>query len=117
MAFFQHIILVLNLRTTIFLILAIALMVSNAANILKDKTCLKSLDNPSCIDLFITNRPRPLFPQAYQIFIKLMLLPSQHFSVKHFQKKCFTVIIKTLSKINSNMNLKTEFEMNQLNAI
>ena len=30
----------------------------NAENIVKDKTCFKSLNNPSCIDLFITNRPR-----------------------------------------------------------
>ena len=30
----------------------------NAANIVKDKTCLKSLNNPSFIVLFITNRPR-----------------------------------------------------------
>ena len=47
----------------------------NAANTVKDKTCFKSLDNSSYIDLFITNRPLPLFPQAYQIFIKWMLLP------------------------------------------
>ena len=47
----------------------------NAANIVKDKTCIKSLDNPNYIDLLITNRPRPPFPEAYQIFIKWMLLP------------------------------------------
>ena len=29
----------------------------NAADIVKDKTCVKSLNNLSCIDLFITNRP------------------------------------------------------------
>ena len=28
----------------------------NAANIVNDKTCFKSLDNPSCIDLFITSQ-------------------------------------------------------------
>ena len=27
-------------------------------NIVKQKTCFKSLENPSCIDLFLTNRPR-----------------------------------------------------------
>ena len=48
---------------------------NNAANIVKDKTCIKSLDNPNCIDLLITNRTRPPFPQTYQIFIKWMLLP------------------------------------------
>ena len=26
-----------------------------AKNLVKDKTCFKSIENPSCIDLFITN--------------------------------------------------------------
>ena len=30
----------------------------NSANIVKDKTYFKNLDNPTCTDLFITNRPR-----------------------------------------------------------
>ena len=29
-----------------------------AKNIVKEKTCFRSLNNPSCIDLFITNKPR-----------------------------------------------------------
>ena len=29
----------------------------SAKNLVKDYTCFKSLDNPSCIDLFITNKP------------------------------------------------------------
>ena len=29
-----------------------------AKNIVKEKTCFKSLNNPSCVDLFITNKPR-----------------------------------------------------------
>ena len=29
-----------------------------AANIVKDKTCFKSIDNPSCKHLFIINRSR-----------------------------------------------------------
>jgi len=33
----------------------------NAENIVKDKTCFKSLNNPSCIDLFLTN-----FPSSFQ---------------------------------------------------
>ena len=44
-------------------------------NIVKDKTCIQSLDNPSCTNLLITNRPRPPFPQAYQMFVKWRLLP------------------------------------------
>ena len=30
----------------------------NLASLIKDKTCFKSLDNPSCIDLILTNKPR-----------------------------------------------------------
>ena len=33
----------------------------NAENIVKDKTCFKNLNNPSCIDLFLTN-----FPSSFQ---------------------------------------------------
>ena len=29
----------------------------NVSNIVKDKTCFKSLDHPSCIKLIITNKP------------------------------------------------------------
>ena len=29
-----------------------------AKDIVKEETCFKSLSNPSCIDLFITNKPR-----------------------------------------------------------
>ena len=30
----------------------------DAKNLVKDKTCFKSIDNPSCIDLFLTNSYR-----------------------------------------------------------
>ena len=30
----------------------------NCQNIIKDKTCFKNRHNPSCVDLFITNRPK-----------------------------------------------------------
>ena len=29
----------------------------NSKNLVKSKTCFKSLENPSCIDLFLTNSP------------------------------------------------------------
>ena len=29
----------------------------NATNLVKEKTCFKNIENPSCIDLFITNSP------------------------------------------------------------
>ena len=37
--------------------LAYFLNCHNASNILRDKTCFKSLKNPSCIDLIITKKP------------------------------------------------------------
>ena len=30
----------------------------NAKNLVKEKTCFKSITNPSCIDLFVTNSPQ-----------------------------------------------------------
>ena len=30
----------------------------NAKNIVKQKTCFKNMENPSCIDLYITNSPK-----------------------------------------------------------
>ena len=38
-------------------ILSQFLSIYNAKNIVKNKTSFKSIDNPSCIDLFITNKP------------------------------------------------------------
>ena len=38
-------------------ILSQFLSIYNAKNIVKSKTCFKSIENPSCIDLFITNKP------------------------------------------------------------
>ena len=37
--------------------LAYFLYCHNASKIVRDKTCFKSLSNPSCIDLIITNKP------------------------------------------------------------
>ena len=37
--------------------LAYFLNCHNASNLVRDKTCFKSLSNPSCIDLIITNKP------------------------------------------------------------
>ena len=33
----------------------------SAQNIVKEETCFKSIDNPSCIDLFLTNKPNLFF--------------------------------------------------------
>ena len=32
--------------------------VYNLSNLVKEPTCYENLDNPSCIDLFLTNRPK-----------------------------------------------------------
>ena len=33
----------------------------SAKNIVKEETCFKSIENPSCIDLFLTNKPNFFF--------------------------------------------------------
>ena len=48
----------------------------NAANIVKDEIYFNSLTNPSCIDLFITNRPHyfqntTVFPTGLSYFHKM----------------------------------------------
>ena len=40
----------------------------NASNLVRDKTCFKSLSNPSCTDPFITNKPG-----CFQILLPLLL--------------------------------------------
>ena len=93
----------------------------NTANVKKGQNCSKSLDNPSWNDLSITNWLRrfqntTVFFTGLPDFHKWLLLSWKHLSVKHLQKKCFTEITKTLSKINSNINWKIDFKMNQLNV-
>ena len=43
----------------------------NSKNLVKDKTCFKSLENPSCIDLFLTNtvETKTLHFIVYQLII------------------------------------------------
>ena len=50
---FFLVILILNLRNNMFKISVMSI----TKNIIKENTCFKNPDNPSCIDLFITNRP------------------------------------------------------------
>ena len=35
--------------------------VYNMKNLVKEPTCYKSLENPSCIDLILTNRPKQFY--------------------------------------------------------
>ena len=116
MSFFQHIVVILHLRTTIFLMLAISLTLSvphmidsqwlailmvnilrkllfdflekhNAANIVKHKVCFKRLDKSSCIDLFITSRPHCF--QNKTVFST---------GLSHFHKMVVTVLKASFSK-------------------
>ena len=59
----------------------------NAKNLVKDKTCFKSLDNPSCIDLFITN--------SYQRFQKTTTVFTD---LSDFHKMVITVLKTTFPK-------------------
>ena len=59
----------------------------NAKKLVKDKTCFKSLDNPSCIDLFITN--------SYQSFQKTTTVCT---GLSDFHKMVITVLKTTFPK-------------------
>ena len=116
--FFQHIIVILNLRTIIFLMLAISLTHStlfnflethNAANILKHKVCFKGLDIPSFVDLFITSRPQcfqntTVFSTGLLHFHKMVATVLKASFSKAPRKEMIHRGYRSLRKINSNMN-------------
>ena len=60
-----------------------------AKNLVKDPTCFKSIDNPSCIDLFITN--------SYQSFKNTTTLAT---GLSDFHKMAVTVLKTTFPKAN-----------------
>ena len=81
----------------------------NAANIIKHKVCFKSLDNPSCIDLFITSRPQcfqntTVFSTGLSHFHKMVVTVLKASFSKAPLKEMLHRGYKSLSKINSNMN-------------
>ena len=59
----------------------------NLKNLIKDKTCFKNPNKPSCIDLIITNRPKG--------FQNSMVTET---GLSDFQKMCITVMTMYYSK-------------------
>ena len=59
----------------------------NLKNIIREKTCFKNQNNPSCIDLIITNRPKS--------FQNSMVIET---GLSDFHKMCITVMKKYYSK-------------------
>ena len=60
----------------------------NAKNLVKEKTCFKSIDNPSCIDLFLTN--------CYQSFQNTTTVAT---GLSDFHKMALTVLKTTFPKV------------------
>ena len=88
--------------------LAYFLNCHNASNIVRDKTCFKSLSNPSCIDLIIGNKPS-CFQNTVATSSGLSDCHKFVTTRKHHQKKHFIGITNTLimkiSKKNYRLNL------------
>ena len=81
----------------------------NTANIVKLKVCFKSLDNPSCIDLFITSRPQcfqntTVFSTGLLHFHKMVVIVLKVSVTKAPLKEMLQRCYKSLSKINSKIN-------------
>ena len=83
----------------------------NLASLIKDKTCFKSLDNPSCIDLILTNRPQNfqnsgVIETGLSDFHKLTITVLK----TSFRKKPPQIIsyrsYKTFSKVNFRRDLE-----------
>ena len=70
----------------------------NAKNLVKEKTCFKSLDNPSCIDLFLTNSP-----QSFQNTTTVST------GLSDFHKMIVTVMKTTFPKAKPKVLLYRDF--------
>ena len=71
----------------------------NTANIVKDKTCFRSLDNPIRIDRFITNQP--------QCFQNTAVFSTD---LSHFHKMAATVLKTSLSKASLKEILHRDYK-------
>ena len=94
----------------------------NAANIVKDKTCFKSLNNLSWIDLFITNRPwcfqkTTVFSTGLSDFHKIAGAVVKASSSKTPPKEMLHRDYKNFEQDKFKYELKNRIKMNQLNAI
>ena len=61
-------------------------------NLVKEKTCFKSIENPSCIDIFLTNHPK-CFHHTKAISC----------GISDFHKMIFTIVNTTFCKPNHNL--------------
>ena len=80
-------------------------------NIVKEPTCYMNLENPSCIDLFLTNYPKSfhntcLYETCPSDFHKLVVTIFQTSFEPLPLKLLYTEITKILMKINSDVYLK-----------
>ena len=65
----------------------------DAKNIVKQKTCFKSTDNPSCIDLFLSNSYRSNKPLKPEIFHTLKATQTKSFQAVNVNIKDFSIAI------------------------
>ena len=70
----------------------------SARNLVKEKTCFKSLDNPSCIDLFLTN--------SSQSFQKTTTIST---GLSDFHKMIVTVLKTTFPKVKPKVVLYRDY--------
>ena len=71
----------------------------NARNLVKDKTCFKSLDNPTCIDLYITN--------SYRSFQNTTTVST---GLSDFHKMIVTVMKTTFPKNKPEMMIYRDYK-------
>jgi len=64
----------------------------NAKNLVRDKTCFKNIENPSCVDLFITN--------SYRSFQNTKVLST---GLSDFHKMAITVLKTKFKKLPPKM--------------
>ena len=77
--------------------------VYNISNLIKDYTCYKNLENPSCIDLILTNKPKLFLRSAVtetvlSDFYKIILVIEK----THFAKQTPQIVVYLLEDIFDN---------------
>ena len=98
----------------------------NLSNLVKEKTCFKSINNPSCIDLFLTNHPKSFqntktissgMSDCHKMIVtvlKMKFCKAQpkivyYRNYKNFDKNIFRTKLKQKLEINKSSNY-SDFE-------
>ena len=99
----------------------------NLSNLVKEKTCFKSINNPSCIDLFLTNHPKSFqntktissgMSDCHKMIVTVLKMKFCKAQPKIIYYRNYKSLIKTYLELNLNKNWKlTNLQIIQISKI